>query len=119
MTEIEINIAIAKACGWKIKGNCINCGKPQPTGYDPIDSVQRFVPDYCHDLNAMHEVESALDVLGQQEYVHKLWKTNPKAKMPEYIWNQESLSQEIWWTLTHATTRQRVEAFLRVKGLWK
>lgn len=43
MTNEQINIAIAKACG---RSN---------------DDIERgYVPDYCNDLNAMREVENYL-----------------------------------------------------------
>ena len=46
MTDKQINIAIAEACGWKHKP--INCGGA----------------NYCVDLNAMHEAEN---ILSQDE----------------------------------------------------
>lgn len=83
MTDEEINWAITEAIDadphWK-------CSK-----------------DYCHDLNAMHEVEKALntDELFERYYL-TLYETTQSTRWP-----------------VSATARQRAEAFLRTLGKWK
>lgn len=89
MTDYKINAAIAEACGRR--------RNPQGGWY----------PDYCSDLNAMHQAEKGLA---------------PKN------WNRFS---ETWWNyyhhlldgdvqkIIHATARQRAEAFLRTLGKWE
>jgi hypothetical protein len=49
MTDEQINVAIAEACGWK---GCLECN-------DPI-CEDNFIPNYCNDLNAMNEAEKTL-----------------------------------------------------------
>ena len=97
MTNEQINIAIAKACGW---------GKPYQEGaaYRPMTNA----PDYCNDLNAMHEAEKVLINKG----VNAWW---------EYAGhiNRHTPSQLGTETAIHATARQRAEAFLRTLGKWE
>ena len=50
MTDKQINEAIAKACGWKLKKNYWLT----PEG---IEAFSWDIPNYCNDLNAMHEAE--------------------------------------------------------------
>ena len=96
MTEKEINIEIAKACGWK---NCsIEFAGGIPSGRKLPNGLERDLPDYCHDLNSMHEAE--LTVMGDSRW---------------FIWMQAKTDV----AGVHATAMQRAEAFLRVKGLWK
>ena len=55
--------------------------------------------------------ESKLTEVEQTNYVAVLWKNNqPKGFKGGYEWNQAALSQLIWWTLTHATPSQRIDA---------
>ena len=88
MTDKQINAAIAGACGWVIPPN-------PPTGY---------FPNYCNDLNAMHEAE--------------IWFINNL--MPQ---DWESYRNKLLWTRgyydVHAKARQRAEAFLRALGKWE
>ena len=95
MKDIEINIAIAVACGW--------CGPTPP--YHLIDAAMAQPEDYCNDLNAMHEAEKAV-----------LWSDN--ALWQKYTDNLNLLSKSLAPVL-HASARQRAEAFLRTKGLWR
>jgi hypothetical protein len=78
MTNEQINIAIAEACGGKW-----------------------HIPDYCSDLNAMHEVEENL--LGDSwiGYINQL------ADIEGSLFG------------IRATARQRAEAFLRTLGKWE
>jgi hypothetical protein len=90
MTDEQINRAIAEACGWK-------------------EGVERYVqnlplmkapPDYCSDLNAMHEAEKVLTTFDEWDiYCVHLGDTQPSC--------------------AKATARQRAEAFLRVMGKWE
>lgn len=118
MTDSEINIAIAKACGWTFawpttgpsaanKSEHVNrCSWSRPNGW----KLERL-PNYCHDLNAMHEAEAMITVgeIGR-------WLSNiSNLVMPQSRYHPMDLQ---WWSV-RATARQRAEAFLRVKGLWK
>lgn len=102
MTDQEINVAIAEACGWKQ----IHFYKPdihidpfEPSewrGLSPVYGIVRL-PDYANDLNAMHEAE---DVLANDSI---------RCAITDY----ELLIEK------RSTARQRAEAFLRTVGKWK
>jgi hypothetical protein len=105
MTPEAQRIAIAEACGMtnvhavvvqnvSFQGDDRHCG---------ITSDQGWVPDYLHDLNAMHEAEKVLSEKQRYEFVVKLCDVT-----------KGSLS-----VLCFATAAQRAEAFLRCLGNWK
>lgn len=68
MTDTELNIKIAEKCGWKgiVPQFAIGYAPWRPKSYSEacmgdIDSVpQDPIPDYCNDLNAMHEAECTM-----------------------------------------------------------
>jgi len=96
----EINVAIAKACGWtdiRIIGNRW-FGVPPNVVNDSGDGY-RLIPDYAGDLNKMHEVEKTLIGIGWQyaDYAQKLKEMTGG------------------WSF-NATALQRAEAFLRTIG---
>ena len=113
MTDQEINMAIAEACGWTWEepfnkrkqknilcspfgsglGNCVVWRGGQLGGQE--------VPDYCHDLNAMHEAETVVWTEGWQAYA--------------YIGHIKSMCGD---EAIRATARQRAEAFLLTIGKW-
>ena len=111
MNNEQINIAIAKACGWnrEFDGN-----HEEPEWYwippnDPDGDGE--LPDYCNDLNAMHEAEETLQGMQRAECAVILnrvagrdWPNGIGAGCFAHI---------------HATARQRAEAFLRTIGKWK
>lgn len=101
MTDQEINTAIAEACGWQRKTKKFGTFWYQP---GPCDTGHLAPPNYCHDLNAMHEAEETLPITN---YYEQLYVADKTGIMVGY--------RHLW----HATARQRAEAFLRVKGLWK
>ena len=99
MTDEQINRAIAEACGWKPDKRGI--GWLSPHGYYAPE------PNYCADLNAMHEAEK---VLGKKlseygNHLCALTQANENDRPECYIW--------------HVTARQRAEAFLRTLGKWE
>ena len=83
MTDKQINTAIAKACGWTdirdsgVWHNFAPWGlppqvkSPKETSSDYI-SVPNFVPNYCTDLNAMHEAECLLVGGIESQYAENL-----------------------------------------------
>ena len=96
MSDEQINIAIAEACGWK----------PAPRERWELDGrVERFRPDYCNDLNAMHEAERILSDESHADYACELVKTIRR--------NGE------WFESVSATAAQRAEAFLRTINKWE
>lgn len=88
MTDEQINERIAKACGWSdlviVNGM-----------YGQTD-----IPNYCGDLNAMHEAEAK-----------QSWGTI--CKIDSY------LKQMFGNVILRCTARQRAEAFLRTIGKWE
>lgn len=101
MTDSEINIAIARACGWKDRPDPFYTDKLAWTHDEGATWVSTCdLPDYCHDLNAMGQVESTL---------------NPG----EQVKMEQALLETHYWPIWRATARQRAEAFISVKGLWR
>ena len=92
MTGQQINQAIAEACGI--------VGKDQ---YGPLYQTEEGwvvdCPQYCTDLNAMHEAEKHL----------------PIKKIVTYFKKLEKLTS--YWFM--ATARERAEAFLKAMGKWE
>lgn len=122
MINEEIDIAIAEHCGWRnIKGIDY-----QPIGTDPyIDGPDQMwvgihpesgsdsdeyevIPDYCNDLNLMHEAMKTLS----EEQVEKVWET-----LCDMIpFNSHSFRNGL---VFDAPAKVRAEAFLRVIGKWE
>lgn len=110
MTNEEINTRIAQLLGW-IYTKTVN---DIPYGRHPIYTSDVGwsipLPDFCNDLNAMHEAEKLLraedgdDIEYRDALIRAM--SNPYGCHPEaWIW--------------HATARQRAEAFLRTLNKWK
>lgn len=100
MTNEQINVAIAKACGWK-----------WVRSYQWIDSngLNAFswdIPDYCNDLNAMNEAEKSLDDDCKNGFRLELLNVTGSKHFGSF--------EHI-----HATARQRAEAFLRTLDKWE
>jgi len=96
MSEEQINIAIAEACGWrKVYLN----QNSMPWGFNIGFNYSQPIPNYCNDLNAMHEAEKVLTADQWYEYDQLMPLRDPQ-KM-------------------HATARQRAEVFLRTLGKWE
>ena len=91
MTDQQINAAIDSIKGYdNYECRCDSCH-----------------PDWCNDLNAMHEAEKVLVEKGVNmwwRYVDFINRHNPTR-----------LGRE---TAVHATARQRAEAFLLALGKW-
>lgn len=100
MSDEQINAAIAKACGWTEIGECENGGF-RMRGFPPdkYEAHRKPIPNYCTDLNAMHEAE----------------KTLRNGEWDTYV----DLLADTWIQVAHATARQRAEAFLRTIGKWE
>ena len=95
MTDEEINVTIAEACGILSKDQWGKIYKT-PQGY------VRDVPDYLNDLNACAEFEAVLTSAERFTYIVELNKLC--GDEPSAVW---------------ATARQRAEAFLKTLNLWK
>lgn len=104
MTNDEMRVAIAESVGWKY-------AHIQESAY-----IQSHVPDYCNDLNAMHEAESTIfnsDVASK--YAYELHKIVHSPEMP----TNHNFCINCFQLLLHATATQRAEAFLRTIGKWR
>ena len=105
MTNQEINIAIAEACGWTRVKTVVAYIRPEPfddwTGPDGYHHgiTGPMIPDYPADLNAMHEAEK-LRIIG----------TEHESDYCMYLY--ENAHQ------CFATAAQRAEAFLKTLNLW-
>jgi hypothetical protein len=93
MTDEQINIAIAQACGIDIEKYLMEEGGINTSA----------LPDYCNDLNAMHEAEKTLKLGLRSTYDAELGLLADR----DYCF--------IWET----TARQRAEAFLKTINMWK
>jgi hypothetical protein len=130
MTDEQINAAIAEACGWKPhrrswklskgeNGHVVDyfktkeaaeeylqiCRKNTAGWLNEVDvfEVAAKLPNYCDDLNLMHEAERVL----QNQFS---------------IMIEEAYWRNLEWVKPHpiyATARQRAEAFLRTLGKWE
>ena len=114
MSDQEINIAIAEACGWKDLENedfseygvpCFMLMGSNNTG------TRLAPPDYCNDLNAMHEAEKVFEEKGQRDYSFRLLLALVDGSVTHDL-------NDHFIYLT-ATARQRAEAFLRTLKKWE
>jgi len=106
MTDEQINVAIAEACGWRKED-----GVYMWTA-NGIDYTCPDLWDWANDLNAMHEAEQILKRMGP-EYARNLLDIVSR--------NAGIGIQYAHGSFAHikATARQRAEAFLRTLGKWK
>ena len=110
MTDEQINIAIAEACGWKeIQSSHapVEFGR-RPHGWKRTEhgnrTLETQIPDYCNDLNAMREAEKIL--------IKKGFKCT-------YDGELNLISERDYCLVWETTARQRAEAFLRTIGKWE
>lgn len=93
MTDEQTNRAIAESCGWKWVRSY------QWTDSNGLNAFSWDIPDYCTDLNAMHDAEKTLNEEQWHDYVEHVAGT--------------------WEQAMHTPARQRAEAFLRTLGKWE
>jgi hypothetical protein len=105
MTKEQINIAIAEACGWEVKVKKY-LAKPPNGEWQYRDKI----PNYCNDLNAMHEAEKVLTDVQSTFY----WKT-----LSELVNNTVGHDFDNQFECIHATAAQRAKAFLRTINKWE
>jgi hypothetical protein len=112
MNENEQQIAIAEFCGFvKIGTAPFSNGRLEGIK----EGVEMFLPDYLHDLNAMHEAEKRIVRLDM--WVKYSYSLSEKVCCDA----DEPLNNdpETMFGMIHATTSQRAEALLRTIGKWK
>jgi hypothetical protein len=104
MTDEQINIAIAEHCGWTNIGPYYrHYGRRnwEWFGDSPKDGRQKYIPDYCNDLNAMHEAEKTFGV-DLDTYIDKIL----------------DLTGYFMGDILTMSARQKAEAFLKTIGKW-
>jgi len=114
MTDEQINAAIAEACGWKLQGSPEH--QKATIGWEfgyqfvimPTGEVisRNSIPNYCTDLNAMHEAEKLVTSDWNLTYSNQL------ARITDAHYSDDPC-------FFCATARQRAEAFLRTLGKWQ
>jgi hypothetical protein len=96
MNSEQQRIAIAEACGWTVSANGWWSHPTLPDNGGAMPDA----PDYLNCLNAMHEVEKALNNVQRERY------------RTELVYSHAG-------TDVFATASQRAEAFLRTIGKWE
>ena len=77
------------------------------------DAVEdEVIPDYLHDLNAMHEAEGVLSCHQFHDYGKHLERVLFSVALTSYSFHDLA-------SFAHATAAQRAEAFLRTIGKWE
>lgn len=115
MTELEINKEIAEHFGWiygPIRiGDGLDVDECSHAWWRNGKATVERPPDYCRDLNAMHEAEKTLTD-NRDPYLREL-------QLLTQTWDHvdaEGDEVEWFWELATATARHRAEAFLRTIG---
>lgn len=112
MNPEQQRIAIAEACGWKLKSNGLspmwswqneNLNHRIKWVAHKVMASQGVLPDYLNDLNAMHEVEKTLTDKAHEEFRLNLY---------DVIGDDSRL-------IVSSTAAQRAEAFLLTIGKWE
>jgi hypothetical protein len=101
MTDEKINACIAAFCGWT------NIDPQHRSGRAPDREWlgNEFLPQYTHDLNAMHEAENQMSREDQRTmHVYLV-----------HVLEREKQFVPGW----RATARQRAEAFVRTISKWE
>ena len=108
MTHDEMNIAIAEVCGWK---QVTQYNLPEDIWENlnekPSAKAKSNLPNYCNDLNAMHEAEKTLRRDQQNFYINYL---------SDMVDDECPVKHDFDWCC--ATAHQRAEAFLRTLNLY-
>jgi hypothetical protein len=104
MTNQQINIAIAEHCGFNLEEYRMEEGGINVAA----------LPDYCNDLNAMHEAEKTLNGGKINTYLGYLYESNQAGILSPNLWERIAVRRS-----THATSRQRAESFLKTIGKWE
>lgn len=119
MSPERQRIKIAEACGWyairqgapwEVSDAYSN---PELIGFHDSQGKQA-IPDFCNDLNAMHEAETWLcEKRPDAAYAYdQKW-------LPEVTGAYQDAGLLNTLRLWHATAAQRAEAFLRALNLWE
>ncbi len=109
MTDKEINRAVAESAGWELvplDGRVV-AGYLVMTWKRPDGEKGFPLPDYCNDLNVMHEAEKTLTREQVVDYcAFTLRRTTGEGNASDC-------------KMIMATAHQRAEAYLRTIGKWR
>ena|SRR5437867_3005897 len=119
MTEQEIRLAIAEACGWRCP-ECGNSGEKKDYSFVNSSTIilrkccHKFILDYPNSLDAMHEAEKILDTRQQDVFAGFLGDITGGRQI-DFGSTRINATTKILF----ATASQRAEAFLRTLNKWK
>lgn len=110
ITDEEIRIKVAEACGWEVISDTLCNVKPDKNGDPEIEPIAPL-PNYPESLDACAEFEKTLTTEEQQEYFYQLNEEVGLVSPRSPAWLLE------WsvFKLVTATARQRCIAFLKTK----
>jgi hypothetical protein len=119
MSDEEINRAIAEHVGWRwfdhpdTRERTKTFTLSDKWVLNPAGELvfPHSVPNFCRDLNAMHEAEKALLADADTGYQYDM-ELNGVCE----CWEDGVMNYMKLW---HSTARQRAEAFLRAVGKWR
>lgn len=114
MNPEQQRIAIAEACGWTAREDIENFWRAVDASGNMTHELwmsernvwSAGIPDFLHDLNAMHEAEKVLRIPSGNAS-----DSTAADKMHKYV--------ELLGYAIDATATQRAEAFLRTIGKWE
>ena len=127
MTDLEIRIAIAKACGWKQDWRNVGASHEKVEVWlDPDLGVWTTrlndgwfpMPDYLNDLNAMREAVLAAKWGWKQKqaFLNYLGRFRQRGEAIYCPWSADYVRA---YRLVTTTAAQQAEAFLRTIGKWE
>lgn len=105
MTDEQINATIAKEIGWTQVEAMHRSGRAPGATY----VGREFIPDYCIDLNAMHQAEEQMDEI---DWVFFMTELAGLVRLPKQA--EVQIKQ-----LVHSTARHRAQALLKTLGKWE
>jgi len=119
MTDEEMRITIAEACGWRTISVDASTDKLGLIGIDPAIRDWGIIPDYRNDLNAMHAAESTLTDEQRIKFGYLLCEIALSTPDDPPNFDLSELSPKCWIGIVElsivisATARQRAEAFIK------
>jgi len=122
MTDQEINELIAQKHGYRdihVEDGSLLDGafKGLLVGKYGTKEYDCAIPSYTTSLDSTHEAEKVLTPAQRITFIHALCLDVLKlCPLGGDYWMADELDS---WAMSHATARQRAEAFLRTFNLWK
>lgn len=105
LTDEEIRIKVAEACGWEVISDTLCNVKPDKNGDPEIEPIAPL-PNYPADLNACAEFEKTL--------TDEEWGVYSAEIVSLTLWDRATDTVK---RILQATARQRCLAYLCVKGI--